>query len=122
IEDEEDRMNRRGLAAITARLWSARARMAWCIVGTAVYQVGRASLIQAKNFSAWKPGVQKTRLPAASGASRLAMSPWIWNSGMMVSPQSSGTSLSVAPMVRAEVQMFLWDRGTIFGREVVPEV
>ena len=45
------------------------------MVGTAVYQVGFASSIQAKNFSALKPGVQKTLPPRDSGASRPAISP-----------------------------------------------
>ena len=50
IDDEDERTNRSGLAAITS--WCARRGpgCAWCIVGTAVYQVGRASLIQAKNL------------------------------------------------------------------------
>src|SRR5213079_1051392 len=112
MEDDEDRRNRNGLAAITSWLWVARARMVWCIVGTAVYQVGLASLIQAKNLSALKPGVEKTRLPAASGASKLAISPWMWNSGMTMSPQSSGASWSVEAMFRAEAVMFRWDNGT----------
>ena len=34
-------MKRRGTASITSRLRAARARIAWCMVGTAVYQVGR---------------------------------------------------------------------------------
>ncbi|HWR88162.1 MAG TPA: AMP-binding protein, partial [Acidiferrobacterales bacterium] len=37
-----------------------------CMVGTAVYQFGLASSIQAKNLSALKPGVQNTLPPAAS--------------------------------------------------------
>jgi hypothetical protein len=62
------------------------------------------------------------RLPAESGASRLAISPWMWNSGMITSPQSPGASFSVVRMFRAEAAMLRWDRGTSFGREVVPEV
>ena len=42
-------MNRSGWRAMTSAFLPARPRMAWCIVGTAVYQVGRASSIQAKN-------------------------------------------------------------------------
>ena len=75
IDDEDERTNRNGLAPITSRLCEARARMVWCMVGTAVYQVGLASFIQPKNFRALNPGVQKTWLPAASGASRPAISP-----------------------------------------------
>ena len=53
-------MKRSGLAAMISLLRAARPRIAWCIVGTAVYQVGRTSLIQPKNFRALKPGVQHT--------------------------------------------------------------
>ena len=47
------------------------------MVGTAVYQVGLASSIQAKKRSALKPGVQNTRPPADSGASTPAIRPWM---------------------------------------------
>ena len=47
------------------------------MVGTAVYQVGLASSICAKNFSALNPGVQKTPPPRDSGAATPAISPWI---------------------------------------------
>src|SRR5271166_2721875 len=53
------------------------------MVGTAVYQVGFDSSIAAKNFSALNPGVQNTEPPRDSGASSPAISPWMWNSGMM---------------------------------------
>src|SRR5436305_4774285 len=92
------------------------------MVGTAVYQVGLASSIQPKNFSASNPDVQKTRLPADSGASVAAIRPWMWNSGMMVRPQSFAVKASVAAMLPAETLMLRWDNGTIFGRDVVPEV
>ena len=45
------------------------------MVGTAVYQVGLASSISAKNFSALNPGVQNTLPPRDSGAERPAISP-----------------------------------------------
>ena len=45
------------------------------MVGTAVYQVGRASCIQAKNFRALKPGVQTTLAPAARLESVAAIRP-----------------------------------------------
>ena len=50
-------------------------RMAWCIVGTAVYQVGLASSIQLKNFNALKPGVHTTDAPADRLDSTAAISP-----------------------------------------------
>ena len=62
------------------------------MVGTAVYQVGCASLSQAKKRSALKPGVQNTLPPAASDDSTAAISPWMWNSGMMLRQRSPGVS------------------------------
>ena len=70
-------MKRSGLARITGACLPARARIVWCMVGTAVYQVGCASSIQRKKCRASKPGVQNTSPPADSGASRPAMSPWM---------------------------------------------
>ena len=115
-------MKRSGLASITSRLPAQRARMVWCIVGTAVYQVGLHSFIQPKNRSALKPGVQKIWLPTAIGASTPAISPCIWNSGMMCSSRSDGPSRSVLLMLHAEAHTLRCDSGTIFGRDVVPEV
>ncbi len=92
------------------------------MVGTAVYQVGWHSSIQPKNFSASKPGVQNTCEPADSGASTPAMRPWMWNSGMMLRPRSAAVKASDLRMWRAEAHRFCCDSGTIFGREVVPEV
>ena len=66
--------------------------------------------------------MQKTRLPAASGASTPAISPWMWNSGMMFSPQSAGPKASVRAICCADAARLRCDSGTIFGREVVPEV
>ena len=45
------------------------------MVGTAVYQLGFESSIQAKNFSALNPGVQKMEPPSLRGASTAAISP-----------------------------------------------
>src|SRR4051812_31270652 len=92
------------------------------MVGTAVYQVGLASRIQAKNLSALKPGVQKRQPPAESGASRPAIKPWMWNSGMITSPTSLGPSPSVLITLNAEAHTLRWLSGTILGRDVVPEV
>ena len=45
------------------------------MVGTAVYQVGRASCIHAKNCNALNPGVQQILAPACSELSTAAISP-----------------------------------------------
>ena len=122
MELDELRMKRSGCRAITSALLEARDRMVWCMVGTAVYQVGRASSIQPKNFKALKPGVQNTMEPADSGVSTPAIRPWMWNSGMMFSPRSAPVKARVRAMCWAEAHRLAWDSGTIFGREVVPEV
>ena len=41
---------------------------------------------------------------------------------MMFKHASAGESASVAPICRAEAQIFAWDKGTILGRAVVPDV
>src|SRR5262249_21372900 len=114
---------RRSLArAAISLLRSARARIAWCIVGTAVYQVGLISSSQPKNFSALNPGVHTTDAPALSDANVAAIRPWMWKSGMMLRQMSSCVSAIVWRMWRAEAQTLAWLNGTIFGRDVVPEV
>ena len=40
---EEERMKRSAAAATASGFRAARAKIAWCMVGTAVYQLGRAS-------------------------------------------------------------------------------
>ena len=97
---EEERINLSGAASITALLRSARARIAWCIVGTAVYQVGRASLIQLKKRNASNPGAHQIDPPAASEAETAAISPWIWNSGMMFRQ----SSVSLKPKSKALIR------------------
>ena len=72
---DEERMKRRGLARIAASFLPARERIVWCMVGTALYQVGLASSSQAKKLKALKPGVQNTLPPAATEASTVAISP-----------------------------------------------
>src|SRR5919206_3079114 len=92
---DDDRMNRSGFLAMLSGLRSARVRIAWCIVGTAVYQVGWASSSQAKKRRALKPGVQNTEPPAASEESVAAIRPWMWKSGMMFMQRSAELSASV---------------------------
>ena len=50
------------------------------------------------------------------------MIPWMWKSGMTVREQSATVSWSEAAMFSAERARLRWRRGTIFGREVVPDV
>src|SRR5271165_741660 len=92
------------------------------MVGTAVYQLGFDSSIAAKNFSALKPEVQNTEPPRDSGAKSPAISPWMWNSGMMLRPRSAAAKARLAAMLPADFVTLACDSGTIFGRDVVPEV
>src|SRR5882757_10082556 len=119
---EDERMKRRLAARALSALRPSRARMVWCMVGTAVYQVGFTSSSQAKKRSALKPGVQLTDAPEASDDRTAAIRPWMWNSGMMLRQRSLGFSASAPPMWRAEAARLAADRGTILGRAVVPDV
>src|SRR5262252_8241855 len=92
------------------------------MVGTAVYHVGFTSAIHPKNLSALKPDEQHTSLPADSGASSDAISPWMWNSGMIDRLRSSGVSASVCLTLLADAHTLRWVSGTILGRDVVPDV
>ena len=121
-EEEEERSSRSRRRATISRLRGLRARIAWCMVGTAVIQVGAVPSSQAKKRSALKPGVQITVPPASSEASTPAISPWMWKSGMMLRQRSPGPSESQPEMLRAEAQRFAPVSGTILGRDVVPEV
>src|SRR3972149_4084053 len=92
------------------------------MVGTAVYQVGRNASSQAKNFSASKPGAHTTLDPAMREERIAPITPWIWKSGMMLRERSFSVSWREAAMLRAEAKRLEWVRGTLLGREVVPEV
>src|SRR5271165_3681702 len=92
------------------------------MVGTAVYQLGLDSSNAAKNFSALKPGVQNTEPPRDSGAKSPAISPWMWNSGMMLRPRSAAVKARLVALFSADFVTLACDSGTIFGRDVVPEV
>ena len=76
----------------------------------------------AKNLSALKPGEQHTSAPADSGASSEAIKPWMWNSGMIDRLRSPGVSASVCLTFLADAHTLRWASGTIFGRDVVPDV
>ncbi len=115
-------MSRSLLRATISPLRPARERIAWCMVGTAVIQVGFTASSQPKYFSPLNPGVQHTCAPARSEASVAAMRPWMWKSGMMLRQTSPGASDNVRAMFPDEAITFRCSSGTILGRAVVPEV
>ncbi len=121
-DEEQDRTNRSQSRRSGRPSLSARARMAWCIVGTAVYHVGRNSSSQSQNRAASKPGVQTTLPPAPSELSTAATRPWMWKSGMTLRHRSAGPSASERRTLPAEAQRLACVSGTIFGRDVVPDV
>src|ERR1700741_802146 len=89
---EDERTKRRRPIVEPAGRRAAMPRIAWCMVGTAVYQDGVASSYQPKNLKALKPGVQTTEPPADRVDKTAAINPWIWKSGMMLRQVSSGVS------------------------------
>src|ERR1700722_2119696 len=92
------------------------------MVGTAEYQVGANSRSQPKKRLTSQPGVQTTPPPAASDVITVAMRPWPWNSGSTFRQRSASLNLSAATALKAEVQILVCVSGTIFGRDVVPDV
>src|SRR5215470_17714781 len=72
---DEERTKRSPLFASCSRscTW---VRMAWCMVGTAEYHVGRNALSHPGKLLTSKPGVQTTLAPAASEAISVAWRPW----------------------------------------------
>ena len=114
---------KRRLAARACPVWARiRIRMAWCMVGTAVYQVGWTLPSHSPNLNALKPGVQQTAAPAEREDVTAAIRPWMWNSGMMLRQVSAGDSARAAAMWLAEAAILALVSGTILGRAVVPEV
>jgi hypothetical protein len=69
-----------------------------------------------------KPVVQMTVAPPTSEVHSPATRPWMWKSGMTLQTLSAGDSESVRTMAVAEAIRFRLVKGTIFGREVVPDV
>ena len=119
---DEERTKRSRARAMAPAWRCARARMSWCMVGTAVYQVGRYSSSQSKKRKALKSPGQATAPPAASGASSPATMPWMWKRGIVTRPQSSGARARERATDAAETARFACVRGTVLGRAVVPEV
>ncbi len=97
---DDDRSMRSGRDGCSEGWERNRSASAWCIVGTAVNQVGDRSAHQRGTSGAWKPPVQMTDDPASSGANRPATSPCTWNSGMTSRPMSSGVNSSVVATAR----------------------
>ena len=87
-----------------------------------MYQLGADASNQLNTFKALKEGQQNTEPPAATEDNTAAINPWMWNSGIIFIHLSEFESDKVAPMCFAEEVILTCDSGTIFGRDVVPEV
>src|SRR5262245_25249550 len=72
---DDERTKRSRESANRSRSWRGWARIAWCIVGTAEYHVGRKSVSHTENRLTSNPGVHTTLAPAASEASTVAVRP-----------------------------------------------
>ena len=68
-------MNLNFVSEIILEFLLARERIAWCIVGTAVYQLGAASSNQLNTLKALNEGQQNTELPAATDDNTAAINP-----------------------------------------------
>ena len=80
---DDERTKRSAWPGTSAGLAERASRIAWCIVGTAVVQVGSSASSQSKNRTWWKPrrADDASLRPRATRAER-ATSPWMWKSGM----------------------------------------
>ena len=74
-EEDDERMKRNDILVIISAFRKALDRIAWCIVGTAVYQLGEASSNQLYTFKALKEGQQNTEPPAATEDNTAAINP-----------------------------------------------
>ena len=59
-EEDDERMKRNDILVKISVFRKALDRIAWCIVGTAVYQLGEASSNQLNTIKALKEGQQNT--------------------------------------------------------------
>ena len=93
------------------------------MVGTAVYQVGFASSSHWKNFSALKPGVQTTDAPAESDDEhRRDQAVDVEQRHDVQAAVGRRQRQRLADVAAPRRRRSRWLSGTIFGREVVPEV
>tara|TARA_B100001121_G_C18562192_1_gene560857 strand:- start:66 stop:308 length:243 start_codon:yes stop_codon:yes gene_type:complete len=74
-DEDEERIKRNDILAVISALRMALDSIAWCIVGTAVYQLGAASSNQLNTLKALKEGQQNTEPPAATDDNTAAINP-----------------------------------------------
>ena len=74
-DEDDERIRRRLVSARMSEFRLARVRISWCIVGTAVYQVGLASRSQPNTCSALNPGEHQVQPPAPTLARMPAITP-----------------------------------------------
>ncbi len=122
-EADDERTKRRWLRSITSFWRPARLSTIWCIVGTAVYQLGWVSSIQAKNLKASKPGDVTTEAPARQRRQqRRHEAVDVEQRHDVQAPVGSASAPASRGCCRRRPHRLLWVNGTIFGRAVVPEV
>ena len=93
------------------------------MVGTAVYQVGRASSSQRKKLSALKPGVHTTLAAGGKrGEHRRDQAVDVEERHDVEAAVCRRRARASRRCGRAEAATLAWESGTSFGREVVPEV
>ena len=74
-DEDDERIKRNDILVIISVFRKALDRIAWCIVGTAVYQLGEASSNQLNTLKALKEGQQNTEPPAVSEDNTAAINP-----------------------------------------------
>ena len=111
-----DEPERRRQPAPSRRGRPATSSIAWWIVGTAVYQVGRSSSIHPGRRARVEPGrcTRRCRRRRVTPSSAATM-PWMWKSGITLRQRSSGPSPSVAATLRGRRQQVCSVSGTSFG-------
>ena len=74
-EEDDERMKRNDILVTISGFRKALDRIAWCIVGTAVYQLGEASSNQLNTLKALKEGQQNTEPPVVTEDNTAAINP-----------------------------------------------
>ena len=94
-EAEEDLINLKFKFFAASLFLFALNKIAWCIVGTPEYQVIFSNLAKSRNFNALKPLEAHTDAPTFIDVAKTAISPWIWNNGIIFKQWSLSVRLKL---------------------------